>query len=416
MTWQTMTLQIEPILAALRKRKAGTILITLQIALTLAVVCNALFIIKQRVDRISRPSGVEENGLLAIENSWVGASNDAVPALIRIDLAAIRQLPGVRDAALTDSFPLRVGGRVTGVRLDPATDKAVISAAQYSTDDHALATLGARLLEGRNFRPDEVTTADSKSLVPMPAVIVTKALADRLYPGGSILGKSIYLIKNGTPSTVIGVVEQLQVPWPGSWTDAFSDYVVLTPIQLTDERNVYLVRAQPGQLEAISKSVPQELFRTNRMRVIPERRGVRTFAEVRAQAYKTDIGIATFMGAVSAVLLIVTAAGIVGLTSFWVGQRRKQIGVRRALGATQRSILHYFLLENFLISAGGVVVGALLAVGLNQWMMGSFEMKRLSPLYVLLGMVLLLLLGQGAVLAPAMRASRVSPVEATRTG
>jgi putative ABC transport system permease protein len=121
------------------------------------------------------------------------------------------------------------------------------------------------------------------------------------------------------------------------------------------------------------------------------------------------------MGVVCAVLLAITAAGIVGLTSFWVGQRRKQIGVRRALGATRHDILSYFLTENLLIGAGGVVVGAALAIGMNLWLVSHFEMERLSLLYVVVGVVALLLLGQGAVLAPAMKASRVPPVEATRS-
>src|SRR3546814_1877019 len=124
---------------------------------------------------------------------------------------------------------------------------------------------------------------------------------------------------------------------------------------------------------------------------------------------------AILMGIISVVLLAITAAGIVGLTSFWVGQRRKQIGVRRALGATRGDILNYFLTEHLLIGAGGVLVGALLAIGINLWMVTQFEMARLSLAYVVIGVVALLLLGQGAVLAPALRASRVSPVEATRS-
>jgi putative ABC transport system permease protein len=124
---------------------------------------------------------------------------------------------------------------------------------------------------------------------------------------------------------------------------------------------------------------------------------------------------AIMMGIVCAVLLLITGAGIVGLTSFWVGQRRKQIGVRRALGATRNDILSYFLTENLLIGVAGVLVGALLAYGMNQWMMTQFEMARLSLAYVSVGIVVLLLLGQVAVLAPAVRASRVPPVEATRS-
>jgi len=136
---------------------------------------------------------------------------------------------------------------------------------------------------------------------------------------------------------------------------------------------------------------------------------------VRERAYQSDRGMALLMGVICVVLLAITAAGIVGLTSFWVGERRKQIGVRRALGATRHDILSYFLTENLLIGAGGVAVGALLAVGLNLWMVSQFEMSRFPLTYVAVGVVALLALGQAAVLAPALRAARVSPVEATRS-
>jgi putative ABC transport system permease protein len=149
--------------------------------------------------------------------------------------------------------------------------------------------------------------------------------------------------------------------------------------------------------------------------VINEDDGVLPFSEVRSRAYESDRGMAILMGVICAVLLAVTAAGIVGLTSFWVGQRRKQIGVRRALGATRRDILNYFMTENLLISVGGVLFGAVLAIAINLWMVTRFEMHHLSMVYLMAGVAMLLLLGQGAVLAPALRASRVPPVEATRS-
>ena len=161
------------------------------------------------------------------------------------------------------------------------------------------------------------------------------------------------------------------------------------------------------------------LFKDNPMRVLENQPdigiGIMPFSEVRARAYRADIGMAVLMGVICLILLCVTAAGIVGLTSFWVGQRRKQIGIRRALGATRNDILRYFQTENLLIAGAGVVLGAILAVGLNLWMMKQFSMDRMSLLYVLVGIVVLMLLGQGAVFAPARRASRVSPVEATRS-
>ena len=120
------------------------------------------------------------------------------------------------------------------------------------------------------------------------------------------------------------------------------------------------------------------------------------------------------MSVVCVVLLSVTAAGIVGLTSFWVGQRHRQIGVRRALGARRIDILRYFQIENLVIASGGIALGVLLALVLNLWLMKHFELSRLPSPYVLAGVLVMLALGQLAVFVPARRASNVPPVVATR--
>ena len=119
--------------------------------------------------------------------------------------------------------------------------------------------------------------------------------------------------------------------------------------------------------------------------------------------------------AVCIALLVVTALGIVGLASFWVQQRTKQIGVRRALGATRGQILRYFQTENFLLATLGIVIGMMLAYGINQLLMGKYELPRLPALYLPIGAVVLWLLGQVAVFGPARRAAAVPPAVATRT-
>ncbi|WP_130619518.1 ABC transporter permease [Dyella amyloliquefaciens] len=408
-------LQIKPILAALKRHKAGTILIALQIALTLAIVCNALFIISQRLDRVQRPTGLVESDLMAIQNRFVGIDESAAAPLTKADLVALRQLPGVQDVVAINSYPLRGGGWSTGVRTDVDAKDSKAHTTQYFSDEHALATMGVRLVEGRNFRADEIVEADPQA-VPDPAVIiVSKALADKMYPDGHALGKVVYIGDSKKPSTIVGIVERLEVPWNGTWSDSFYENSLIQPVQLVSSFTNYLIRAKPGQLPDVLKAAPAALVKVNRMRVIPSERGVRSFAEVREHAYKGDRGMAILMGVVCLVLLGITAAGIVGLTSFWVGQRRKQIGVRRALGATKHDILSYFLTENLMIGVAGVVIGALLAIAMNLWLVTQYEMARLSLPYVMVGIVALLLLGQGATLAPAMRASRVSPVEATRS-
>jgi putative ABC transport system permease protein len=411
-----MIMQIKPILAALRRHKAGTVLIGLQIALTLAIVCNALFIIHQRVAHLSEPTGVDEANLFVIASDWAGQlSGPQIDAQIQSDLVTLRQLQGVRAVAPSNSYPLRGGGWDDFITLKPEQEKMTTDASVYLSDQHLIDTLGVKLIAGRNFRPEEIEPMEIRQNKTPPVVIVTKALADRLYPGGSALGKTFYTMSK-SPVTIIGIVERLQRQEVDTWSAPYAYQAMLWPRRLDSQQGTYyLVRTKPGQLAAAMREARQALLAQNRMRIIDPADGVLSFAEVRHRAYASDRGMAILMGIISAVLLAITAAGIVGLTSFWVGQRRKQIGVRRALGATRHDILNYFLTENLLIGLGGVVVGALLAIVINLWMVTRFEMDRMSLVYVGVGIIALLLLGQGAVLAPALRASRVSPVEATRS-
>ncbi|TPG47749.1 FtsX-like permease family protein [Rhodanobacter glycinis] len=409
-------MQIKPILAAMRHHKAGTVLIALQIALTLAIVCNALFIIHQRMARMARPSGVEETNLFVIRSDWADKSDpQRIDVQMQADLIALRQLGSVQDAAPANSFPLHGTGWDNFIKLQPDQVKMTTDSAIYFSDDHTLATLGTHLIAGRNFTASEIGAQQPRDAMHSAQVIISKDLAQRLYPDGSALGKTIYVSMGNKPSTVIGVTDTLQAHMVGSWAGPYAYNAVLVPARLLNDYTYYLVRARPSQLAAALRDAPKALYAQSRMRIIDRKDGVMTFAQVRQHAYERDVGMAILMGIISVVLLAITAAGIVGLTSFWVGQRRKQIGVRRALGATRGDILNYFLTENLLIGIGGVLVGAVLAIGINLWMVTQFEMARLSLGYVVVGVIALLLLGQGAVLAPALRASHVSPVEATRS-
>ena len=406
-------MQIRPILAALRHHKAGTVLVAVQIALTLAIVCNALFIIQQRVAQLSQPSGIDEANLVRLQNQWVGKFDDAAYGpLMATDLATLRQVPGVADVYATNAVPLSQGGWSMSVNLKPDQRQSTAQTAIYFADDHALSTLGLKLVAGRNFRAEEIRPLRAREDQLQPTqIIVTQALADKLFPDAPAVGKVAYI--GGSAATIVGVVQRLQTPWVGqSWGSTAS---TLVPYHLLTDGTNYVIRVRPGQMEAVMRAAPKALLAVNRMRVISAEDGVEPFSAIRADAYASDRGMAILMGIICVVLLAITAAGIVGLTSFWVGQRRKQIGVRRALGATRGDILSYFLTENLLIGIAGVVLGVLLAIGLNLWMVTHFEMSHLSALYLVAGVIVLLLLGQGAVLAPAIRASNVPPVEATRS-
>ena len=415
---------MHPILAALRKHKAGVVLISLQIALTLAIVCNAVFIIGQRVERVNRPTGLDENDLFLVTQQWVGAPSGDDPASVekldvmqREDLAALRNLPDVASVAPSNSVPLLNSSWTGSLSLKPGAQlgsKDGTRTAYYFTDEQALATLGLHLVAGRAFNAGDVQHQGARDQRDRPVVIVTQALADKLFPQGNAVGKVIYSDGSNAPSTIIGVVARLQIPSTGSWGNAFTWYSTLVPTRLDSSYARYVVRAKPGRLDAAMRAIPAALYAVNPMRVLDDDESVKSFADIRASAYRADVGMAILMGVVCLILLCVTAAGIVGLTSFWVGQRHRQIGVRRALGARKIDILHYFQMENLLIAGVGVVLGVLLAVGLNTWLMTHYEMTRIPLLYVLTGVLAMLALGQFAVFVPARRASNVPPVTATR--
>ncbi|MBE1163044.1 ABC transporter permease [Dyella acidiphila] len=414
-------LQIKPILAALKQHKAGTVLIGLQIALTLAIVCNLLFMIHQRMLHVSRPSGVSEESVLTIRNEWARADESNLQALDAADLQLLRRLTGVRDASISYGYPLRNGGYNSSVSNTPSNPNEINVSSRFFTDDHLLPVLDSKLIAGRNFRSDEVAWEREDQMQPAPQVILTESLARKLYPDGSALGKPVYLDGSASPSVVIGIVDRLAGNFPGSWNDAAYGDIVIEPRIVVDKPVTYLISAEPGQLEAITKGAPAALMKLNRLRIIADGTGdadmgVRNFTQVRADAYRDEEGMVKVMAYISIVLLCITAAGIVGLTSFWVGQRRKQIGIRRALGATRGEILSYFLTENLLIGIGAVFFGSLLAGGISLFLSLHFETHRLSVIYLLGGIATLLLLGQCATFGPAWRAAKISPVEATRSG
>jgi putative ABC transport system permease protein len=407
-------MQFRPIISAMRRNKVGAILIAVQMAITLAILCNALFIIQQRIALSERPTGVDEANVVVLDNQWVGDPPDKV-ARQQGDLTALRSLPGVQDAFATNTVPLTNGGSSAGISLHPDQKSATASAALYFGDEHAIAGLGLKLIAGRNFNSDEVTDKLGYTDIRPPAgVIITKGLADKLFPNANAVGQSIYFesLKGQVP--IVGVVNRLQVPWvsAGGFAGAFNDNSIILPFRFVSPYPIlYVLHAQPGQAAAVIQAAPKKLFDISRARIIRKTRAMTT---LRTEIYKNDKGLVVILGVVCAALLAVTAFGIVGLTSYWVAQRRRQIGIRRALGATRNAIIQYFQTENLLIAGAGAAIGVALAVSLNLWMVSAFAMERLNTGYTLIGAVVVMLLGQVAVLWPALKAASIPPALATR--
>jgi putative ABC transport system permease protein len=404
-------MRLHPIAAALGRNKTGLILIALQVALTLAIVVNSLFIIIQRLDRMGRPSGLDEANTFTFSNVPFVAAREPNLAGLAADLAALRAMPGVVDAVASNSVPLSQGGWSNGIfkkAPDPSgAGKSDASTAVFLVDEHGLDTFGMNLVAGRNFTVDELLPQVPNRPYEPSVIIVSQALATRLFPDGNALGQAVYAFGAKKPSTIVGIVERLQSAWV-RWKD--TEQALLAPGLVTDAR--YVVRTQPGQLDAVMRDVDARLRAVNDQRVVDE---VKDLHQLRNESYRRDRAMAIMLVSVIVALVTITGLGIVGMASFWVTSRTKQIGTRRALGARKVDVTRYFQLENLMITAVGLTLGALLAYGFNFWLMQQYELPRLAWYYVPLGAVALCALGQLAVLGPALRGAGVPPAVATRS-
>ena len=410
-------MDIRPILSTLMRHKTAAALIVVEIALTCAIICNALFMISDRLSQVREVSGIAEEELVRVQISGIGSDTDQV-ARTRTDLASLRAIPGVKDATVLNQVPFVNSSWNSGVRLQQEQQQSTLNATTYMAEDQFSETLGLTLVAGRDFNADEYreasdllerTTEDGN----IPATIITRSLADKLFPGEDAIGKAFYSWGDA-PIRVVGVVEHLVRPG-GMGGPAEREYAMVFPLR--PHYNLggnYVIRTDPDRRTEVLAAAKAVLQANGADRIIQEENS-KTFEQLRREYYQAPRAMAWLLGIVCVALLLVTALGIIGLASFWVQQRTKQIGVRRALGATRGQILRYFQTENFLLASIGIALGILLAFAINQLLMGRYEMARLPLYYLPAGAVLLWTLGQLAVYAPARRAASVPPAVATRS-
>jgi len=404
-------MEIRPILSALLRSKTGAFLIAAQVALTLAILGNAIYIVQDRLEIAARPSGADEANTFFIRLYGFRGDID-VPAMLDTDLAMIRAMPGVRAVATANMAPLTQSGWNLGVQPNSNEDSAESTdTAFYFSSENLVEALGLQLTEGRYFTPDEVQVIEpSLANVAPERTILTRSLARQLFPDAeSYVGKTVFL-GSSRRMEVVGIVEKLQSPW-AQLGDA-AERSMIVPLRQLDPNAAYIVRTEPGQLDRLMREVEDKLMGARDDRV-----HLRTtsLVEARANRYRADRSLAWMLITIMGLLLLVTASGIVGMASLWVNQRRKQIGVRRAIGARRSDILRYFLVENFMVTSFGIVVGLGLALALNQWLVSELEVPHLPLHYLPGGVVALWALGLLATLGPAWRAARIPPAEATRS-
>jgi putative ABC transport system permease protein len=394
------------------------LLVIVQVAIAVAIACNALFLLQQRSRPILAPEGVGQPDHLIVVWQLASRGRPFAPTRLRNVQAALEALPGVSAVTAAGSFPMarqaKMAGTVVGLQ------SGVQASAAVYIGDNLLRTLDLKLVAGRDFSAAERAVNNKEVFAETGPTIITQALADKLFPEGHALGQRISLGKkaNAEKYTVVGVIAHLMRNDFGSGQDHDLDYTLLSagipgqwPIPTFGVR--VAASADPQRVMKSVKQVIKRMLGPDLVHGITPH--YQTYDQLRHDALAQARAAVWLLAGVCLIVLIVTAAGIMGLTSYWVGQRRRQIGIRRALGARRRNILHDLQWENLLVVGVGVLLGLIAAYGINLWLMHHYELSRLPGQYLPMGAALLLALGQLAVLAPALRAANVPPVVATRS-
>ena len=239
------------ILAPLRRHRLMPLLVMLQVALACAIACNALFLLQQRLVPVLAPDGVGDPGRLVVAWDIASRGDPWPPSRLLAVQQQLRALPGVAAASVAASLPMQGNAQMNGDVLadDPAGGHRSADAVIY-LGDGLVRTLGVRLVAGRDFTPEEqsIQYPDMGIGASGPA-IVTRALADRLFPGGDALGKVIRLGDGADAGrrTVVGVMAHLMRNKFSQDDREDIDYTVLFPgIPAKWPMPTFGVRADPG--------------------------------------------------------------------------------------------------------------------------------------------------------------------------
>jgi putative ABC transport system permease protein len=390
-----------------RTARTRHLLVAAEVALSLLLLAGAGLLARTFVNLERVDVGFIAERTLAMEISLPDTRYPTTAAQIafyRRTLDALRAIPGVRSAAAGSTLPLAGNDMGIGFRVEgrPVRDEDHTNAAYHAVSPDYFATMGIPLRRGRVF-----SDRDDEHAAPM--LVISETMARAYWPGADPLGKRVTIGYNGTgPREVIGIVGDVkesdlseaarpemyaafpQTPWP------FFSVVVRTerdPAPLSSALRAAVVGLDPEQPPG----------------------DVQTLTAYVRDAAAQPRFTAALSGAFAAIATLLAALGVYAVLAYSVAQRRREIGIRMALGARPADIRSVIVGQAVAIAGGGVAAGLIAALALTR-LLGSllFGVGAADPLTFALVCLLLMSVVALAAYLPARRATRVDPIVALR--
>lgn len=380
-------------------------LVVAQVAFSFVVLIGAaLFVQSLERRRGADPGFPLENGLMMTMDPSLGGANAAeIREFYRRLLAELDAVPGVVGASRATSFPLsgtRPPTAAVATEAETSTEEAVRSV-WYAVEPGWFETLGAPVVEGRDF-----TRADSAGMAPV--VIVNRTLAERLLPGGDVVGRRVRVGESLT-AEVVGLVPDFKVL---NLIEESQPFVARSlPQTGTRGRSTIMIRTvgEPSALVSQVRTVVADVDPT--VAVI----GPKTLEEGTEINFLVAEASATGSIVFGLLALLLTIAGLYGLMAHSVERRMQEIGIRMALGGHANLVARMVLRRGVILTLIGMCLGLIGTLTLSRIIRGVvWGVSPTDPISYAVVTVMIITVGAAASWLPARRVAGVDPMKVLR--
>ncbi len=391
------------LIKSLLRRKVVTVLLFLQLAMTLGLLVNSVLLARQAHDLLDVETGMPLDEVIAIRMKPTVAAERQPPALqgfIERQLAAVRQVNGVVSVAISNQSTLEFGGsngNLYDVDHQDTTNVETVPNNYVSAD--YLKVLGVQVLQGEW---PAMPPAFDRNLDT--GVVITKSLAEKIYGRGDVVGKQT---SRGRVAAVVSDFHGQRFA-----SDLKYNLMIVTQMPSADWGYVMLVRVQAEALETLMQQLPEVIRGVDANVEIGQ---VRSLRDQHNMLYANERGLATLLTVLAVLMLVVAMVSSYSNAFFHAQKMQQEIGIKRALGASRHFIFMELLNESWLTTAFGCLLGVCCAVGLNQALASVISIPAIPLWLPLLAMLVLMGCVTVATWYPARIATLVSPATATKT-